>query len=480
MVGQTRVAGGTRHGLRRAVAPLVSAATVRAGVYLVIGGLVAGAYFTLAAGFVQMFTTPGTPRAVVVVLAVVTAAIVGTPPFLAPVRALEVAAVRTFLDVDARDLPDPAGAPTVATRWRGAAWFALHLALGAAVTLGLLVAVPLATQLVLSAVGVDRSFLVQVVPAITRHPAVWLALAVVLLVALPYLTTAARRLLRQAAVPLLGPDQSARIAELEAQARRADERGRLARELHDSVGHALTITTLQAAAAARLLDADPSAARRSLAAIEETGRGAMADLDHVLGALRGADTQGSEERGREARGPEVRGPEAQRAPARTLADLPALADDARRAGADVRLAVDGPAGTDDVPRAVAHEAYRVVQEAVTNAVRHAPGRPVSVRVALDPSTLRPFDPSTLRQAQDGAGSGRRRPRTAQAQDGAGSGRPGRVLQVEVRNPLAPDVARRDGGGRGLPGMAERVRLLGGELSAGPGDGTWVVRARFPA
>lgn len=426
LAGMTATTGSGRRTLRWALTPLTSASTVRAGVYLVIGGVLAGAYFALAAGFVQMFADPATPRVAVGVLALVTAVIVGSPPFLAPVRALEIAAVRTFLDVDARTLPDPVGAPTVATRWRGAAWFALHLVLGALVTVGLLVAVPLATQLVLSAFGVDRAFLVQRGPALASNPVGWLVLALLALVALPYGTALARRLLRQSAEPLLGPDQTARIAELEARADRLAERGRLARELHDSVGHALTVTTLQAAAAARQVESDPDAARRSLAAIEEAGRSAMADLDHVLGLLRAGDDASSGA--------------ARRAPARSLDDLPALVDDARHAGADVRLDVDdGASGA--LPRATSHEAYRVVQEALTNAVRHAPGRPVAVRVAVGE----------------------------------------RDLEVEVTNPVEPlgTPGAADSGGRGLAGMAERVRLLRGDLDAGPHDGRWVVRARFP-
>lgn len=426
MAGTT--SGGVRRTLRWALSPLTSASTVRAGVYLVIGGVLAGAYFALAAGFVQMLADPATPKVAVGVLALVTAVLVGSPPFLAPVRALEVAAVRTFLDVDARALPDPVGAPTVATRWRGAAWFALHLALGALVTVGLLVAVPLATQLVLSAFGIDRAFLVQMGPALASNPVGWLVLALLALVALPYGTALARRLLRQSAEPLLGPDQTARIADLEARADRLAERGRLARELHDSVGHALTVTTLQAAAASRQVETDPDAARRSLAAIEEAGRSAMADLDHVLGLLRaGADATPSSDA-------------AQRAPARSLDDLPALVEDARHAGTDVHLDLEATTGA--LPRATSHEAYRVVQEALTNAVRHAPGLPVTARVSV----------------VDG------------------------VLDVEVTNPL-PDAPSRTaaspGGGRGLHGMAERVRLLRGTLDAGPDGSAWVVRVRFP-
>ncbi|WP_251152773.1 histidine kinase [Cellulosimicrobium sp. Marseille-Q4280] len=448
MTRGTRPGGGDT--ARRLTAPLRSASTVRAGVYLVIGGVVAGAYLVLVTGFVQMFASTQTPRVAAGVLAVLSAVIAGTPPFLAPVRALEIAAVRTFLDVD---LPTPAGDanPSAATRWRAAAWYALHLALGAAVLVVVLLAIPVATQLVLSALGIEPVLLGdwrpwELVPSWADTWALAL-IAVVLLLLLPYVIVAARELLRQAAWPLLGPDQLERIAELEVAADRDAERGRLARELHDSVGHALTVTTLQAAAASRLLATDPEAARRALAAIEETGRSAMADLDHVLGLLR-ADGTGT-------------GP---RSPARTLADLPALLDDARRAGADVVL-VDVPErprglghgsvrGTEDarlvdVPRATSQEAYRVVQEALTNALRHAPGAPVTVTVGIEGAEL---------------------------------------LGVEVRNPLPegpappPDGSRpARSGGRGVTGMRERARLLRGEVDAGPASdgGTWLVRAAFP-
>ncbi|KON73403.1 hypothetical protein M768_10705 [Cellulosimicrobium cellulans F16] len=419
----------------RVVAPLRSAATVRAGVYLVVGGVVAGAYVTLVAGFVQMFGSLQTPRVATLVLALVSAVLVSTPPFLAPVRALEIAAVRTFLDVD---VPVPAGAspPGAATRWRAAAWYGLHLALGAAVLVVVLFLVPVATQLVLSATGVEPVLLTDWRPWEALPAWTWLVTAVLALLAVPYAVALARAVLRQAALPLLGPDQSERIAELEAAADRDAERSRLARELHDSVGHALTVTTLQAAAAARLLDSDPAAARAALAAIEETGRTAMADLDHVLGLLRA-----------EASPAEAGGPRAPvRSPARTLADLDALLDDARRTGVDVHLARDD-AMLPDVPRAVSQEAYRVVQEALTNVLRHAPGEPVAVAVARGP---------------------------------------GGALVAEVRNPLKPGTRRQapEGSGRerrGLAGMRERARLLRGEVAAGPtpDGGAWVVRATFP-
>ncbi len=423
----------------RAATPLRSVATLLVGIYLVLGGVVAGAYGVLVAGFVQMFADQALLRPAVVVLAVVAAAVALTPPFLGAVRTLQIVAARTFLGVDL-PAPDAGGPPpSAATRWRAAAWYGLHLTLGAAGTVALLFAVPMATQLVLAAAGGERVTVVPVVGDVTGPGAAVAAVvaAVLLLVALPYLAWGARVVLRQAAWPLLGPDQSERIAELEAAARRTAERGRLARELHDSVGHALTITTLQAAAAARSLVSDPESARRSLEAIEETGRAAMADLDHVLGLLREQD------------GSQARPGGAPEPPVRTLADVPHLVDDARRAGGDVLLHVRDARELDAaVPRATSREAYRVVQEALTNALRHAPGRPVTARAALAPG----------------------------------------ALEVEVSNPL--DGGRPSSGGapgrtgRGLAGMTERVRLLGGELEAGPsGDGTgarWVVRARFPA
>jgi signal transduction histidine kinase len=475
------------------VAPWRGGALVRAGVHLVLGGVVAGAYVLLVTAFASMFTMPATPRLPAVVLAVVTAVVVLTPPFLAPVRVLEILAARTFLDA-AVPVPAPQSEPSPATRWRAATWYVLHLALGAVVVAGLFVVVPVALQLILAAFGTDAFGQAVWTPWDALDPGAWAVIAAVVLVALPYLAAVEATVLRQAAPALLGPDQAERIAELEARGDRLAERGRLARELHDSVGHALTVTTLQAAAAARTLDRDPDAARRSLAAIEETGRTALADLDHVLGLLRDDGTTRAET------------PDSRHTP-RTLDDVPALVDQVRAGGADVTLvpigvpivmpvaratASDDTASDDTgsspgpaastVPRAVSREAYRVVQEALTNAVRHAPGVPVTLRVGCED----------------------------------------RDLVIDVSNPLpagAPDARHPDTGytrtgylraghpdsrRHGIAGMRERVEALGGRLTAGPDDGMpspvgtagpergttgaeggaadtpgWAVRASFP-
>lgn len=442
MTGEAR-RGSAAAAWRRMTAPLRSGSTLRAGVFLVIGGVVAGAYVLLVGGFVQMFSQEQTPRLAATVLAVLAAVLVCLPPFLAPVRALEIAAVRTFLDVQV-SIPRADASLEAATRWRAAAWYGLHLVLGGVLVTVLLIATPVAVQFVLSALGLEPVLIDEwaawsLVPSWAGTGALALT-AVVLLVAIPYLTAAAAAVLRQAVLPLLGPDQSERIAELEAQADLAAERTRVARELHDSVGHALTVTTLQAAAAARLLDTDPPAARRALAAIEDTGRSAMADLDHVLGLLRAESDHAAP---------------AHRTPARTLADLDDLLDDARQAGARVATGeVLGAGELAALPRATSQEAYRVVQEALTNALRHAPSEPVTVTVQVV------------------------------AGDGGAPVGSGCHLEVVVQNPLTSvTLGERGRGGRGLTGMAERVRLLHGDLATGPGAGSsagwWVVRAKFP-
>jgi signal transduction histidine kinase len=194
------------------------------------------------------------------------------------------------------------------------------------------------------------------------------------------------------------------------------ERNRLARELHDSVGHALTVTTLQAAAAARVLDSDPEFARRALTAIEETGRTALEDLDHVLGLLR-EDASA-------------------KTPQRTLADLPALFEQTRSAG----IEVDADLGRiEEIPPVVSREAYRIVQEGLTNALRHAGKVPVTVRLAIRDSRL----------------------------------------ALEMTNPIHATAQPRAGGGHGLRGIRERVAILGGRMDAGADDGHWRVTVTLP-
>jgi signal transduction histidine kinase len=190
----------------------------------------------------------------------------------------------------------------------------------------------------------------------------------------------------------------------------------------------LTVATLQAGAARELLDRDPEFARRALLAIEETSRGAMDDLDHVLGLLRERDPVTD----RSAAGPS-------RAPQRTLADLDRLVADTRATGLPVTVEVSGP--VHGLPAAVSREGYRIVQEGLTNAARHAGRAPVTLRIDV-PDGVLDID---LVNAVTGGGA---------------AARPGR-------------------GGRGLPGMRERVTLLGGRMTAGRDGEVWRVAVKLP-
>jgi signal transduction histidine kinase len=391
--------------VRAVLGPLVSGSTYRRGVHLLLGGVLLLPYVLLGVAFAQMWQA-GPPRALILLLLAVTSVIAALPAFLRATRTLETVAARALLGVD---LPDPvADPPALEARLRSALWFATHLVAGGAVGFALLVTLPMALVFI-------AGFEVEALPEIAP---VWLSLiGVALLVALAYAVAGLGALAATMAPVLLGPSPAERIAALEAEAGQLAERNRLARELHDSVGHALTVTTLQAAAAREVLDSDPEFVRRALTAVEETGRAAMAELDQVIGLLRAADRAGP-------------------APMRTLADLDRLLADARGAGTEVDLEVAGPLS--GVPAVVSREGYRIVQESLTNAARHAAGEPVSLHVAV----------------ADGE------------------------LGIEVANRLRGDQAS-VGGGRGLAGMRERVALLGGRMSAGPVDGAWRVAAWLP-
>ncbi|GIH10021.1 histidine kinase [Rhizocola hellebori] len=394
--------------IRRLLSPLYAGTTYRRGFFLLLGGVIVLPYAQLGVVFATLLSDPRTPRAATAVLLVVALVIAFVPAVLRGTRVLEVAAARSLLGVD---LPEPAAVLDRETRLRTALWFALHLLTGGLVGLVLLIALPMALVFLVSRFGIGDDLLGPLAGM------GWLGLTGVgfaLLVVLGYTVAGLGSLAAVMAPVLLGPSTSERIAALEAQAGHLAERNRLARELHDSIGHALTVTTVQAAAAGRVLETDPQFVRQALTAIEETGRAAMEELDHVLGLLRD--------------------PAAARGPARTLADLHTLLADAQAAGLTVDASVEGK--IDEISVAVSREAYRIVQEGLTNAARHGLAKQASVRVAV----------------------------SAEA------------LSIWLSNPAGAEAA--DHGG-GVIGMRERVRLLGGRFSAGPESGRWLVRAELP-
>ncbi|MBI5103784.1 MAG: sensor histidine kinase [Solirubrobacterales bacterium] len=196
----------------------------------------------------------------------------------------------------------------------------------------------------------------------------------------------------------------------------AEERVRIARELHDIVAHAVSVMVLQTGAVRHRLppEGEDAAALRQ---VEETGRGAMAEMRKLLGALRRPDE------------------DAELAPQPGLGRLGELVDEVRRAGLDVELRVDGPAA--GLPEAVDVSAYRIVQEGLTNTLKHAHASHADVHVRCDEHEVR----------------------------------------IEVRDDGAGD---RGGAGHGLVGVRERVAVYGGDLHAGTAEGGgFALTARLP-
>jgi signal transduction histidine kinase len=199
----------------------------------------------------------------------------------------------------------------------------------------------------------------------------------------------------------------------------AEERARIARELHDIVAHAVSVMVLQVGAVRHKLPETLEENREALNRVEQAGRTALAEMRRLLGAMR-----------RNGDGVEL-------APQPGLDGLDTLIDDVGRAGLPVRLHVDGDSFP--LPRAIDLSAYRIVQEALTNALKHARASNVDVTVRYRPDELE------LEVVDDGAGP-----------------------------------AKSDGLGHGLVGMRERVKIYGGEMSAGTAPtGGFVLRARLP-
>jgi signal transduction histidine kinase len=220
----------------------------------------------------------------------------------------------------------------------------------------------------------------------------------------------------------------------------AEERVRIARELHDIVAHGVSLMTIQISAARRVGESKPDAAKESLEAAERTGRQTLSELETMLAVLRGADASiGAAGGAAMAASDSAAGPGGGRTPLPRLADIPTLVESLRQAGRPAAFNVLGD--VPDVAPSVEVVVYRVVQEALTNAVRYAGDAAIDVQLVYSPAAITVF--------VDDEGTG-----------GAGS---------------------RQGGGHGLTGMAERLATVGGSLEAGPrrpGPG-WRVHASVP-
>jgi len=214
------------------------------------------------------------------------------------------------------------------------------------------------------------------------------------------------------------------------------ERLRIARELHDSVAHSIGIITVLSGAAARVVQTKPEQTQQALTGIESTSRETLLELQRMLGALRRAEPDDAMQQA------------APLAPAGSLADVPQLAE--RTAGAGVRVHVTWRGERRPLPPEIELSAFRIIQESVTNVVRHSRARTCRVAVGYEPTGVRI---EVVDDGDDGLG-GPGRPRFA-----AGAG----------------------GSGFGLLGMRERVTLLSGQFSAGQRpEGGFRVTASLPA
>ena len=221
----------------------------------------------------------------------------------------------------------------------------------------------------------------------------------------------------------LGRRQIDLVAQLEeaqaglAERARAEERNRIGRDLHDVIAHTLTVALLHITSARLAVEYDPDDAARALAEAERLARESLDEVRLVVGTLhQGPDGAGTR-------------------PLPGAAGLPSLVDRFRSAGVDVALAVDGDTGRLHATTGLA--VYRILQEALTNAIKHAAGAAVSVRLTVDAETVR--------------------------------------LAVDTAGEPGPDA----GTGLGVISMRERAESLGGSCSAGPGGQGWLVLAALP-
>jgi signal transduction histidine kinase len=225
----------------------------------------------------------------------------------------------------------------------------------------------------------------------------------------------------------------------------AQERTRIAREMHDVVAHHVSLMAVQSEAAAALLPGRPAEAGQAVAIIGQTAREALAELRRLLGVLRGpADVNGR----------------AATAPAPSISELDEVLEQVRQAGIAVDLRVEGRPGK--LPPGVDLTAYRIVQEALTNTVKHSGAGQAAVTVSYEPGYV------TVSVTDTGNAAG-----VVTLGRTARRARPGPPDGAGAR----PAVS----GGFGLAGIAERVASCGGSLTVGPGDaGGFSVTARLPA
>ncbi|MFG3341409.1 sensor histidine kinase [Glycomyces sp. NPDC048151] len=397
----------------RLLAPLWSRATYRGWVWAILGGALMMPFMMVGAtGYNYVEPGSGFNGVIEPVVFAAVLPLVAAASLLLPDREVERTAARRLLGAE---FASPADDDSWNSRWRTGCWFTLHAAIGGVLSGITLALVPFVGFLLYYGFRYALTGLDTAPSWYDGWFVEWgLLTGPLCLAALIALVAAVTAAMRAFAPKLLGQGASDRLAASRAEAARLAARNRIARELHDSVGHALSVVVVQSEAASRLIARDPAFAAEAMAAVGETARGALAELDAVIGALR-EDREGS------------------RAPQRDLCDLSALV---KESGVAVDLRLTGDPET--LGRLASREIYRIVQEALTNVLRHADEPRAAVTVDIGPAEA----------AVTVTSPAARRPR----------GRPG---------------------GRGLIGMAERAEVLGGTAGTDWGAGEWTVRAAVP-
>lgn len=396
----------------------------KGSLHVLLGGMLAASFALLAFSFFASFEQAradggGTSLWGLTFLGILVVIVVTTITTTPPVRPLEVAAARYLLVLD---LPEIQAPRSWSSRWRGALWLALNVLVGGIVLLALLVLVPIGVGLALFPFGSTSALDIPTLPTVQVHSGLeawWVAaLSPVPIVVAVVLTAFATVALRRTAPSLLGPTDADRLVSAGLRELKLAQDNQLARDIHDSVGHALTAIGIQAEAGARVLDHNPDFARSALTAIQHSSATALAELDNVLGLLRG---QPAVEPNR-----------------RLFEDVHAMLE---HVAPDAHFTHDG--GIVHVSPDIAANAFRIAQEAITNAVKYGTA-PISLHISAH-----------------------------------------ETIEIVCRNALPaiatrPEQARESAGGRGLAGMTERALLSGGTVEIIHDKDSWTVQAVLPA
>lgn len=395
--------------------PLKNRSTYQGWVWLIVGGALLMPYMLLGEVAFGLVTGPegATPMQILDIRTFFAVQpLVFLSSLVLPVRGLARSIAGSLLRVR---LAGSDEFTTWSTRWRTAVWNWLHLWVGAVMSGVTLSLIPFAIAIMLLPFSSDPHQLESELLGPGWHDPWGLLVGPILLLSLVYLVAAVVAVMSKAAPVILGPSAADRLKLAEEKSRNLAARNQLARDLHDSVGHALSVITVQSEAAARLADRDPPAAKRAMEASGDAARGALEELDGVLGVLRG-------------------GVSSDRVPHRDLNDWPTLV---AASGLDVEVALHG--GVEDLPTSVSREAFRLVQECLTNVIRHGEGLQADLVIRRDAEWL----------------------------------------EIRVSNVVAASTGDQARQGNGLTGMQERALVLGGTVTVDSSDGQWTVIGRLP-